>query len=92
MILPDAQPPKCPHCGKDEDIVSSCNHCGYVYPEEDSGPKWYEVLILLAIVWIVITVFIWVLNFSINSHDTGTLLSYFTDQYHFIIAASKHLF
>lgn len=35
IFFPQSEPPHCPECGKLENTVTTCRHCGYEYEEED---------------------------------------------------------
>lgn len=50
VIIPvDTTPSKCPECGKDEDKIEVCNHCGYEYPKEKRGKlmAWWKFFVLI---------------------------------------------
>lgn len=84
LFLPQPQPTTCPECGKDEDTVIMCRHCGHEYAEE---PRTYflETFSFVAIVvFIACTLSDWRVNYDDN-HDTyiqhvWAMLKYFWNE------------
>jgi len=58
IIIPIQQPEKskCPECGKNENIISVCKHCGHEYEEDEL--KWHHKLIGVILGIIIILLFI----------------------------------
>ena len=57
---------KCPKCGKTEDIISVCRHCGYEY-EDSYGIMFYLSAVIATVIflWVFITLSTWILfNFD----------------------------
>lgn len=49
LIIPiNTTPSKCPSCDKKEDIVETCNHCGYKYKKDKNieFPFWWLSVLL----------------------------------------------
>lgn len=57
IIIPtNHEEPKCPNCGKNENIIQVCKHCGYEYDEENA--KWWEFLLATIVIVIITVIFI----------------------------------
>jgi uncharacterized protein (DUF983 family) len=60
----------CPGCGKGENIVEVCKHCGYEYKDEDDAPwtwkdyagLWTILVGVLVFAWAVVTCVYWMDN------------------------------
>lgn len=62
IIIPrQKEKDKCPSCGKDEDIIKVCKYCGHEYKDEPLTfmEGFICVLILIAIIWVIITLILW---------------------------------
>jgi hypothetical protein len=49
---PDPSPMewRCPHCNRPEQKITTCAHCGYVYPDEEVD--WMAIIAILALIGI----------------------------------------
>ena len=75
---------KCPNCGKSEDIIETCNHCGYVYKDDDyldAKTKWLIAIIIIVGIWLIITIISWFLDVG---WDNRSLLEIIKDQWTWI--------
>lgn len=82
-MIPTAQQNKCPNCGKEEDTVFVCRHCGYEY-QDDQGDLLFIlviVIILSVCVWVGVTIVVWVLDYTPQGK---TLLDLLKDQVNFL--------
>jgi uncharacterized protein (DUF983 family) len=72
---------RCPQCGKKENRIEVCKHCGHEYESTESDwVSWVIISIgLIVIVWVSVTVLTW----FTNSEDT-TLMSVLSDQLNWI--------
>ena len=68
---------KCPQCGKDEERMEVCKHCGYEYkPSECSF--WgiiLTVLTMIFLVWMFVTLVCWVAEASFGPASLSDMLS-----------------
>lgn len=82
--IPDPQPEDetCPECGKKENILTICKHCGHVYEEEKSSLTRLDVLFLICIVWVIITVIFWLMN--VGTGEDVSLFEMFVEQWDFV--------
>ena len=61
---------KCPSCGKEEDVVEVCKHCGYEYKDEPLSfiDRCVIFLIISFAIWFIVVMAHWLLfNFDNNS-------------------------
>ena len=75
----------CPNCGKTEEIIEVCKHCGHIYKTSDFS-WWYVILFILAFLifaWILCTILSWCSDCDLGV-DNPTLLSKFKEQFEFI--------
>lgn len=66
IIVPiNSEEDHCPKCGKPENIVKTCNHCGYKYVKENTsfveaiGVATLVVIAVLLFVWVMFIIFEW---------------------------------
>lgn len=72
----------CPNCGKPEEIIEVCKHCGHEYEYESLSVKEKIIFALFVIVfiWVMITLFEWLFfNF-----DNESLFEIIKSQYDWI--------
>jgi len=63
IIHSNSGPPKCPECGKEENIKQICKHCGYEYPEEEIN-GFMTFLGIVLIIWLILTIAWWIADNS----------------------------
>ena len=89
-ILPvdDDETDHCPECGKDEDTVMVCKHCGYKYPENEDDCSalgmFVGIMLTLTVAWLFITIMCWLIGQTVNGHST--LVEFFHGQWQFVKA------
>jgi hypothetical protein len=78
-----SETPRCPNCGKEEEIIETCAHCGHHY-EDDSDPyltfwSWFTIISLtIIVIWILCTVMWWMMD------NDPSLLQVIKSQWEFI--------
>lgn len=72
---------KCPKCGRPEEKVTVCKHCGYEYSSDDVGCGGCIIFVIVCIIsiWIIGTVIYWLSN-----NNTKSLLDVLIDQWNWI--------
>ena len=68
---------KCPQCGKDEERMEVCKHCGYKYKHFGCS-LWGTILMVLTIfflLWIFMTLIVWGLQASFGPASLTDILS-----------------
>lgn len=71
-VIPPGRPSEdtCPKCGKEEDIVTTCRHCGYEYEDQPQtfGQVFFSVIVVIVGIWVLSTLLWWlVVNFDNQS-------------------------
>ncbi len=68
---------KCPQCGKDEERMEVCKHCGYKY--ESTVCSFWEiiklVLVIFLLLWLFLTLVIWAIEASFGPASLSNILS-----------------
>lgn len=100
MITPILMPiflrsesPKCPKCGKDEDVKQVCKHCGHEYEDDEPSLK-AMFFIVFGILWVATTIIAWITD-NATSHyperDSYSLIEIIVIQFDFIINLAKNI-
>jgi hypothetical protein len=80
LIIPDSQDKdNCPKCKKEEEIVSCCKHCGYVYEEEEAGGSMLVVFFIfmffiLLVAYVLTTIGTWLFSVDMEGYSLKDVL------------------
>lgn len=76
----------CPKCGRPEDTVEACKHCGHQYPEDEGGGCLGVGVIIIGVIllaaWVILTIGYWLVEQS--TRDAPSLLEVLKLQWQFL--------
>ena len=82
MILYQIDPPECPKCKHEENIINVCKNCGYEYKEQKLSiiEKIIVFGLRLFVIWLIFTILYWLFC----NIDNKTFIDMIKNQWYFI--------
>lgn len=83
-----SDPDRCPNCGKPENIIEVCKHCGHMYEEEPISGKdafiglCIVVSVILLAIYVTYTIIMWAGDASLGNESH--LTDVFREQWEFL--------